>query len=180
VSAVRGGAGEVQYLVLPDPSNPWLLARVRWPDVFQAISAAEPDWRTDPGLFDLPYDPSSHAVTAEEAEAIASEWGARLPVPGEPEPSGRLLLRRMPANWSDPSRAEKRAWSIETVRTRDASASRKRVWARRRRLDEDAGVAAEPAEAPADETTLVVDEEPEVVIDLTDAREAELTAVDGA
>ena len=56
-------ATEVKYLVLSDGMNPYLLARVRWPDVAQAISAERPDWQYDPGLFDLPYDPSSATVT---------------------------------------------------------------------------------------------------------------------
>ena len=50
---------EVQYLVLPDSVNPYLLARVRWPDVAQAISPELPHWQYDPGLFDLPYDPAA-------------------------------------------------------------------------------------------------------------------------
>ena len=47
--------GEIQYLVLPDPDHPHLLACVRWPDVFHAISPVRPEWQNDPGLFDLPY-----------------------------------------------------------------------------------------------------------------------------
>jgi hypothetical protein len=104
-------ADEVKYLVLPDVQNPWLLARVRWPDVFQAISPARPYWQSDPGLFDLPYDPSGVPISAERAEAIAAEWGATLPAEGEGS-VGPSLIRRMPANWSRLTPAEKRAWSI--------------------------------------------------------------------
>ncbi len=106
---------EVQYLVLPDRANPYLLARVRWPDVFQAISPIRPEWQDDPGLFDLPYDPSSWPVTREEAADIAAEWGAHIPA-DDATPAPRPLMRRMPANWSNLSRAEKRAWSIETIK----------------------------------------------------------------
>jgi hypothetical protein len=113
---VTPGAGEVQYLALPDAENPYLLARVRWPDVFQAISAARPDWVEDQGLFDLPYDPNSTPVTVEQAGAIAAGWGARLPS-GESDATHVLsLIRRMPADWSNMSPAEKRAWSLEFVR----------------------------------------------------------------
>lgn len=38
-------AAEVQYLVLPNSTNPFLLARVRWPDVAEAISAGIPTGR---------------------------------------------------------------------------------------------------------------------------------------
>jgi len=55
--------GDVRYLVLVDRAVPYLLARVRWPDVAQAISAASPDWVEDQGLFDLPYDPSAVTVS---------------------------------------------------------------------------------------------------------------------
>ena len=104
---------DVQYLVLPDAANPYLLARVRWPDVFEAISPVRPDWQVDPGLFDLPYDPKSTRVTPERAAAIAAEWGAQMPFDDAAETPKTQLVRRMPANWSDMSRAERRAWSIE-------------------------------------------------------------------
>ena len=109
---MSAGAGEVQYLVLPDSTNPYLLARVRWPDVFEAISPVRPDWQVDPGLFDLAYDPTSTRVTLEEAAAIAADWGAQLCSDVDETPKTQLM-RRMPANWSDMSRAEKRSWSIE-------------------------------------------------------------------
>jgi len=107
------GAGEVQYLVLPDAEEPYLLARVRWPDVFQAISPVRPDWQDDPGLFDLPYSPNSIAVTFEQATAIAAGWGAQLPTGDDTGRPRRALMRRMPADWSNLSRAEKHCWSIE-------------------------------------------------------------------
>jgi hypothetical protein len=114
------GATEVQYLVLPDATNPYLLARVRWPDVFQAISAARPDWQDDVGLFDLPYDPSSTRVTLDQAAALAVSWGARLP-PDEPDEQAQMpewaLIRRMPASWSNLSPADKRAWSLDSAKT---------------------------------------------------------------
>ena len=106
-------ATEVQYLVLPDRTNPYLLAQVRWPDVAHAISAAQPDWQEDPGLFDLPGDPSSAAVSAAEAAEIAQRWGAQLASPGSVHMSGLTLIRRMPANWSDLAPAEMRAWSLD-------------------------------------------------------------------
>ena len=103
---------EIQYLVLPNASQPYLLARVRWPDVYQAISPARPDWQDDPGLFDLPYAETSTAVTGGEAARIATEWGAQLPADDEVLASGPSLIRRMPSNWSELSMAERRAWAI--------------------------------------------------------------------
>jgi hypothetical protein len=115
---VTGDVNEVQYLVLPDATNPYFLARVRWPDICQAVSPARPYWQDDPGLFDLPYDPNSTPVTFDQAQVIAAAWDVRLPADGIASPSGPSIMRRMPADWSNLSRAEKRAWSIEFMTTR--------------------------------------------------------------
>ncbi|HEY7948044.1 MAG TPA: hypothetical protein VID75_10215 [Acidimicrobiales bacterium] len=108
---------EVQYLVLADRSHPFLLARVRWPDVAQAISAGCPDWLDDVGLFDLPNDPSSVPVTLARAAEIALGWGAQLPSDGSVRTTRPALVRRMPANWSNLTPAERRAWSLDVVTT---------------------------------------------------------------
>lgn len=108
-------ATDVRYLVLPDAIKPQMLARVRWPDVAQAISPGCPHWQEDIGLFDLPHDPISTPVTRVQAAAIALSWGANLPSDSTPRESGPLLIRRMPANWSNLAPAEKRAWSLESV-----------------------------------------------------------------
>ncbi len=113
------GTSDVQYLVLADRAVPYLLARVRWPDVAQAISAARPDWLDDPGLFDLPYDPSVVRVSFPQAVSVAEGWGRGLhPEPAENVPS---YIRRMPATWSDLSPSEQRTWGIEFVWRRRAS-----------------------------------------------------------
>ena len=159
--------GVVQYYVLSDPANPTLLARVRWPDVYEAISPVRPDWQTDPGLFDLPYDRSSTEVTPEVAAALAEDWGAPMPADDERSTGGPTLIRRMPADWSNLSPAEKRAWSIErTPRSRPSGAQpRWRPW-RRRRATLDLTL------EQGDESIVVSQVEPEDVIDLTDASEA--------
>ncbi|HEY7947531.1 MAG TPA: hypothetical protein VID75_07640 [Acidimicrobiales bacterium] len=108
---------EVQYIVVPDSTNPFLLARVRWPDVAQAITAGCPDWLEDPGLFDLPQDPSSVAVTFDRAAAIAGSWGVNLDSEGTFLSSGPSLIRRMPADWSNLVPAEIHAWSLDFVDT---------------------------------------------------------------
>ena len=146
---------EIQHFVLPDLDNPYLLARVRWPDVFQAISSARPDWQDDPGLLDLPYSPSSTPVSVERAAAIAAEWGGHLPADDDTRVSRRALMRRMPADWSNLSRAERRAWAIEdapppanralTRRERRLAAAR-RPWRRRR---EHAPPPSEPTPTPS-------------------------------
>jgi hypothetical protein len=122
---------EVQYWVLPSATRPYLLARVRWPDVAQAISVAQPEWQDDPGLFDLPYDDSSSAVTVAQAEATAAEWGARLPSEGNVRAPGPTMVRRLPARWSELTPAEKRAYSLDLVTKRrrrgDAKAERARI-----------------------------------------------------
>ncbi len=117
-------AGELRYLVLAERAVPYLLARVRWPDVAQAISAASPDWLDDPGLFDLPYDPSAVFVSFPQAASVAAGWGRRLEAEAaEDIPS---YIRRMPANWSDLSPSERRTWGIEFVGRRGAPARRAR------------------------------------------------------
>jgi len=115
-------SGEIRYLVLADRAVPYLLARVRWPDVAQAISAACPDWLDDPGLFDLPYDPAAVTVSFPQAVSVAEGWGRRLDAEAEVDvPS---YMRRMPANWSDLSPSERRTWGIEFVGRRRVAGGR--------------------------------------------------------
>jgi hypothetical protein len=116
--------GEVTYLVLTDRAVPYLLARVRWPDVAQAITVGSPDWLDDPGLFDLPYDPSAVTVSFPQAAAVAAGWGRQLSA--EAADGAPSFMRRMPANWSDLSPAERRAWGIEFIGRRRVSARRVR------------------------------------------------------
>ena len=117
---VVGDTGEVRYLVLADRAVPYLLARVRWPDVAQAISAASPDWIDDQGLFDLPYDPSAVTVSFPQAASVAAGWGTQLhPEVAENVP---VYIRRMPANWSAMSPSELRNWRIDPLGRRRAPA----------------------------------------------------------
>jgi hypothetical protein len=121
-AAVTRDTSEVRYLVLVDRAAPYLLARVRWPDVAQAITAGSPDWLDDPGLFDLPYEPSAVAVSFAQATSVAAGWGRQLrPEPADGVPS---FIRRMPANWSDLSPVERRAYGLESVGRRRVSARR--------------------------------------------------------
>jgi hypothetical protein len=118
------GHAELQYVVLPDVDNPALLARVRWPDVCQAMSHGRPVWQDDLGLFDLPYAPNSAVVTVQQAVAIAAAWGVRLD-PNEPPKPGAALMRRMPPDWTDLSPAERRAWALDANGS-DASSTARR------------------------------------------------------
>jgi hypothetical protein len=116
--------GEVTYLVLADRAVPYLLAKVRWPDMAQAITVGNPDWLEDPGLFDLPYDPSAVAVSFPQAASVAAGWGRQLDA-GAAD-SAPSFIRRMPANWSDLSPVERRALGIEFLGRPRASARRVR------------------------------------------------------
>jgi hypothetical protein len=115
---------EIRYYVLVDRAVAYLLARVRWPDVAQAISAASPDWLDDTGLFDLPYDPSALGVSFEQAASVAAGWGRQLHV--EPAVDAPSYIRRMPANWSDLTPSERNAWGLEFVGRRRAALPRMR------------------------------------------------------
>jgi hypothetical protein len=149
-AALTSGTDEVTYLVLADRAVPYLLARVRWPDVAQAISVARPDWLDDPGLFDLPYDRSAVKVSFSQAASVAASWGRQLqPGAAEGAPS---YIRRMPANWSDLSPSERRAWGIEFVGTRNSSPRRVR---RSRRTEQ--RIAAPPATALANGHTAALE-----------------------
>ncbi len=110
---VTPGNGEIRYLVLADHAVPYLLARVRWPDVAQAISAGCPDWLDDIGLFDLPYDPNAVPVSFTQAASVAAGWGRKLGT--EPAANVPSFIRRMPANWSDMTPGERRAFGLEPV-----------------------------------------------------------------
>jgi hypothetical protein len=116
--------GEIKYLVLTDRAAPYLLARVRWPDISQAITVGSPDWLDDPGLFDLPYHPPAVQVSFAQAASVAAGWGRQLrPEAAEGVPS---FIRRMPANWFDLSPVERRAYGLESVGRRRVSARRLR------------------------------------------------------
>ncbi len=130
-------ASEVKYYVLGGSAHPYLLARVRWPDIAQAITEGCRDWQDDPGLFDLPYEPIGTMITEAEAAVIAARWGAPLPSDTDVSSSLPPLIRRMPANWSNLAPAEKRAWSLEFVlpgrrAEAPAEAARKRAGLARR------------------------------------------------
>jgi hypothetical protein len=116
--------GEITYLVLTDRAAPYLLARVRWPDVAQAITAGSPDWLDDPGLFDLPYHPSAVKMSFAQAASVAAGWGRQLSA--EAAEGAPSFIRRMPANWSDLSPVERRAYGLESVRRKRVSPRRLR------------------------------------------------------
>ena len=122
---VRDGGDEIRYLVLAERAVPYLLARVRWPDVAQAISAASPDWIEDSGLFDLPYDPGAVTVSFAQAASIAAGWGTQLHA--DPAQDAMSYIRRMPANWSDMSPSELRTWGIDPVGRRRAATRPRRL-----------------------------------------------------
>lgn len=105
--------GEVRYLVLADSALPYLLARVRWPDVAQAITAACPDWLDDPGLFDLAHSPNAVEVSFPQAAALAAGWGRQLRA--ESAGGAPSFIRRMPANWSDLAPAERQVWGLAGI-----------------------------------------------------------------
>ena len=121
-TARRGvAANEIQYLVLHDDSHPILLARVGWPDVFHAISPARPEWQSDPGLLDLPYDPSSVVVTPDSAAAIAAE-GVTADGRAETDTIHYPIVEAIAANDPDAARsAIRRHFEIHSLITLDTA-----------------------------------------------------------
>jgi hypothetical protein len=103
---------EMSYLVLTDRAIPYLLARLRWPDVAQAITVSRTHWLEDPGLFDLHYDSSAVNVSFSQAASVAAGWGVQLS--GQAADGGRARRPRS-SNGSDISRRERRTWSLEIV-----------------------------------------------------------------
>ena len=143
---MTAGAGELKYFVLADRAVPYLLARVSWPDVAQAITARSPDWLDDPGLFDLPYDPSAVTVSFPQAACVAAGWGRPL----HPGSAGGVpsYIRRMPANWSDLSPSERRAWGLESLgRGRSSPRRVRRLQSSRAKAFAASGAGANGAEA---------------------------------
>jgi hypothetical protein len=139
-TAVTPGNSEIHYLVLANRAVPYLLARVRWPDVAQAISAGCPDWLDDIGLFDLPYDPNAVPVSFTQAASVAAGWGRKLGT--EPAANVPSFIRRMPANWSDMTPGERRAFGI-------GPADRRRLPVRRlRRIQASQATTSAPAPVP--------------------------------
>jgi len=120
-------APDPAYFALVGGDVVLLVARIRFPDIAQAASALHPLWKDDIGLLDLPDDPSSVALTPEQAAAVVSVWGLSLadeiPVRSPIPP----LIRRMPANWSGLSPAEESAWLLDVARRGWFSRSRRRI-----------------------------------------------------
>jgi hypothetical protein len=165
-AAVTPGNGEIHYLVLADRAVPCLLARVRWPDVAQAISAGCPDWLDDIGLFDLPYDPNAVPVSFTQAVSVAAGWGRKLGT--EPTANVPSFIRRMPANWSDMTPGERRAFGLEP-------AGRRRLPVRRLRRIR----ASQAISAPAPVAALGSEHAPAPESDVAERRHQVRVRVDG-
>jgi hypothetical protein len=69
----------VQYAVAGDLAKPFRLARLRWPDIAEGITAKRPEWTTDRKLFDWLYESDGMWIDHEQARQIAESWGATLP-----------------------------------------------------------------------------------------------------
>jgi PilZ domain len=108
---------EMSYLVLTDRAVPYLLARLRWPDVAQAMTVSSPRWLEDPGLFDLHYDCSAVNVSFAQAASVAAGWGMQL----SPESAAE---RRMSPSLHEKSRGNGHAWGIRFAGRRRGSSRR--------------------------------------------------------
>jgi hypothetical protein len=90
----------VRYLALPDKIRPRALARIRWPDLAQAMTAAHPVWKDDPALFDLLHSHAATPITAAQATKIASSWGASLNHETQADSTVRLSDKQ-PRYWKE-------------------------------------------------------------------------------
>ena len=68
----------ITYIVEPDAKNPWLLARVRFPDLCEAIGPKRPEWTHSLDFMDLVHGSDGEIVTEDEARKLAESWGATL------------------------------------------------------------------------------------------------------
>ena len=69
----------VKYFTEASPDMPWLLARVRWPDIAQVVTKADPVWRDDKDALRYLWDSDGAITTPDEAARIAHAWGVTLP-----------------------------------------------------------------------------------------------------
>lgn len=63
---------------------PYVLARLRWPDLAETISPHNPEWTTQRSAFAMLYDSSGELVSEEVARKLADRWGATWPESDEP------------------------------------------------------------------------------------------------
>lgn len=66
-----------RYAVERDASgNPYLLARLRWPDIAEAVSPHDRLWTTNWHLFNMLYESTGEWVGEDYARELALSWGA--------------------------------------------------------------------------------------------------------
>jgi hypothetical protein len=112
VAALIRDTREMSYLVLTDRAVPYLLARLRWPDVAQALTVSSTDWLDDPGLFDLHYDSGAVNVSFAQAASVAASWGMQLRAGAATQGP---VIRRMSSTRSEKSGRNGHAWTIGFV-----------------------------------------------------------------
>jgi hypothetical protein len=120
MTALLRDTREMSYLVLTDRAVPYLLARLRWPDVAQAMTVSSPQWLEDPGLFDLHYDSGAVNLSFSQAASVAAGWGTQLRAGAAEGP----INRRMSSSLLEKSRGNGHAWSVGFVRRRRGSSRR--------------------------------------------------------
>lgn len=74
----------LSYAVERTGRVPYVLARLRWPDLAECISPKYPEWRTHRRMFYMLYDSSGEIVSEEYARKLADQWGAVWPESDEP------------------------------------------------------------------------------------------------
>jgi len=76
--------GEVVFAFERAAGAPYILARLRWPDLAESISPHNPEWTTQRSMFYMLYDSSGEWVSEEYAREFAESWGATWPQSDEP------------------------------------------------------------------------------------------------
>ena len=90
----------VKYAVERAAGVPYMLVRLRWPDIAESINPHDVTWKPDYALFDKLYNSDGELISAGDALRLAQSWGGTLPDDG---------AKGVMAKWGDSWQTQERA-----------------------------------------------------------------------
>ena len=93
-------ADTVKYAVERAAGVPYMLVRLRWPDIAESINPHDVTWKPDYALFDKLYNSDGELISAGDALRLAQSWGGTLPDDG---------AKGVMAKWGDSWQTQERA-----------------------------------------------------------------------